>query len=73
MESGRERLLLTAAVPVGPDAVRRGYDVPKLARSDTYADMAQGVQVRHTHITLRKITYMGNPPDSAMNFTLTEN
>lgn len=32
-QTGRERLLLSAAVPVGPDNVRGGYDVPKLARA----------------------------------------
>ncbi|XP_043235653.1 probable chitinase 10 [Amphibalanus amphitrite] len=31
-QSDLERLLLTAAVPVGPDTVRRGYDVRELAR-----------------------------------------
>ncbi|KAF0304743.1 Chitotriosidase-1 [Amphibalanus amphitrite] len=31
-QSGLQRLLLTAAVPVGPDTVRRGYDVRELAR-----------------------------------------
>ncbi|XP_037094087.1 probable chitinase 10 [Pollicipes pollicipes] len=31
-DTGAERLLLTAAVPVGPDSVRGGYDVAKLAR-----------------------------------------
>ena len=29
----KPRLLLTAAVPVGPDNVRGGYDVPAVARS----------------------------------------
>jgi len=29
--SGRERLLLTAAVPVGPDNIKGGYDVPRVA------------------------------------------
>jgi len=27
-ETGKPRLLLTAAVPVGPDSIRGGYDVP---------------------------------------------
>ena len=31
-ETGNERLLLTAAVPVGPDNVRGGYDVPAVAK-----------------------------------------
>ena len=31
-ESGNERLLLTAAVPVGPDNVRGGYNVPEVAK-----------------------------------------
>jgi len=29
--SGRPRLLLTAAVPVGPDNIKGGYDVPRVA------------------------------------------
>ena len=32
-EVKKPRLLLTAAVPVGPDNVRGGYDVPAVARS----------------------------------------
>ena len=32
-EVKKARLLLTAAVPVGPDNVRGGYDVPAVARS----------------------------------------
>ena len=48
-ESGRTRLLLTAAVPVGPDTIRGGYDVPKLARSvhimPWRAQLARSVQV----------------------------
>jgi chitinase len=31
-EVKKPRLLLTAAVPVGPDNVRGGYDVPAVAR-----------------------------------------
>ena len=31
-ETGNERLLLSAAVPVGPDNVRGGYDVPAVAK-----------------------------------------
>jgi chitinase len=31
-ESGNPRLLLSAAVPVGPDNVRGGYDVPSVAK-----------------------------------------
>jgi chitinase len=31
-ESGKERLLLTAAVPVGPDNVRGGYNVPEVSK-----------------------------------------
>ena len=31
-ETGNERLLLSAAVPVGPDNVRGGYDVPNVAK-----------------------------------------
>ncbi|XP_063590647.1 probable chitinase 10 isoform X1 [Penaeus indicus] len=31
-ETGNERLLLTAAVPVGPDNIRSGYDVPAVSR-----------------------------------------
>jgi len=31
-ETGNERLLLSAAVPVGPDNVRGGYDVPQVAK-----------------------------------------
>jgi chitinase len=31
-ESGNLRLLLTAAVPVGPDNVRGGYDVPEVSK-----------------------------------------
>ncbi|KAF2367004.1 Glycoside hydrolase family 18 catalytic domain [Trinorchestia longiramus] len=30
--TGNDRLLLTAAVPVGPDNIRGGYDVPKVAK-----------------------------------------
>ncbi|XP_018011730.1 probable chitinase 10 isoform X2 [Hyalella azteca] len=30
--TGQTRLLLTAAVPVGPDNIRGGYDVPKVAK-----------------------------------------
>lgn len=32
-ETGEPRLLLSAAVPVGPDNVRGGYDVPNVAKS----------------------------------------
>jgi len=32
METGNDRLLLSAAVPVGPDNVRGGYDVPAVAK-----------------------------------------
>ena len=32
-ESGKPRLLLSAAVPVGPDNVRGGYDVPAVAKA----------------------------------------
>lgn len=31
-ETGNERLLLSAAVPVGPDNVRGGYDVPSVSK-----------------------------------------
>ena len=31
-ERKKPRLLLTAAVPVGPDNVKSGYDVPAVAR-----------------------------------------
>lgn len=31
-EKKKPRLLLTAAVPVGPDNVKSGYDVPAVAR-----------------------------------------
>lgn len=31
-ETGNERLLLTAAVPVGPDNVRGGYNVPEVSK-----------------------------------------
>uniref|UniRef100_A0A2P2HWQ1 Chitinase 3 n=1 Tax=Hirondellea gigas TaxID=1518452 RepID=A0A2P2HWQ1_9CRUS len=30
--TGKPRLLLTAAVPVGPDNIRAGYDVPKISK-----------------------------------------
>ena len=30
-ESGKPRLLLSAAVPVGPDSIRGGYDVPAVS------------------------------------------
>ena len=30
-ETGKPRLLLTAAVPVGPDSIRGGYDVPAVS------------------------------------------
>lgn len=31
-ETKKPRLLLTAAVPVGPDSIRGGYDVPAVAK-----------------------------------------
>jgi len=31
-ETKQPKLLLTAAVPVGPDSIRGGYDVPKVAK-----------------------------------------
>lgn len=31
-ETKRPKLLLTAAVPVGPDSIRGGYDVPAVAK-----------------------------------------
>jgi len=38
-ESGLERLLLSAAVPVGPDNVRAGYDVPAVAKALDFVNL----------------------------------
>jgi len=38
-ESGKERLLLSAAVPVGPDNVRGGYDVPAVAEALDFVNL----------------------------------
>jgi len=38
-ESGQERLLLSAAVPVGPDNVRGGYDVPAVAKALDFVNL----------------------------------
>lgn len=38
-ESGKERLLLSAAVPVGPDNVRGGYDVPTVAKALDFVNL----------------------------------
>jgi len=38
-ESGLERLLLSAAVPVGPDNVRGGYDVPAVAKALDFVNL----------------------------------
>ena len=38
-ESGKERLLLSAAVPVGPDNVRGGYDVPRVAKALDFVNL----------------------------------
>ena len=38
-ESGKPRLLLSAAVPVGPDNVRGGYDVPTVAKALDFVNL----------------------------------
>merc|ERR1711899_448690 len=38
-ETGNERLLLSAAVPVGPDNVRGGYDVPAVAKALDFVNL----------------------------------
>ncbi|XP_023333989.1 probable chitinase 10 [Eurytemora carolleeae] len=38
-ESGKERLLLSAAVPVGPDNVRGGYDVPAVSEALDFVNL----------------------------------
>ena len=38
-ESGEPRLLLSAAVPVGPDNVRGGYDVPAVAKALDFVNL----------------------------------
>lgn len=38
-ESGQPRLLLSAAVPVGPDNVRGGYDVPTVAKALDFVNL----------------------------------
>ena len=38
-ETGKERLLLSAAVPVGPDNVRGGYDVPRVAKALDFVNL----------------------------------
>ena len=38
-ESGEPRLLLSAAVPVGPDNVRGGYDVPTVAKALDFVNL----------------------------------
>merc|ERR1711971_104189 len=38
-DSGKEALLLSAAVPVGPDNVRGGYDVPAVAKALDFVNL----------------------------------
>jgi chitinase len=38
-ESGQSRLLLSAAVPVGPDNVKGGYDVPAVAKALDFVNL----------------------------------
>jgi len=45
-EVKKPRLLLTAAVPVGPDNVRGGYDVPAVARSVSAVVACCGLRLR---------------------------
>jgi chitinase len=53
-EIRQQRLLLTAAVPVGPDNVRGGYDVPAVA---SYLDFINLVS-QNLNLALMKNNYI---------------